>query len=244
MILVNADQAALVAIDLQRAFCAADGSVGRQGRDVSACMAVLPACASLIDAFRRASRPVIWTQMGFAADYADAGLLVSELRPGIAAAGGLRWGSDDVDLLLEPRPGEPVLRKARFSAFHRTRLWELLDRQSIRELVLVGVTTSMCVETTAREAGQRDLRLFVPRDAVADFDPEVHAASLDRIAYGFGHVVTTSDVLAAVESSTRSVPTTAAPDHPGQEFLHGSKRIRNQSYRRSQIRDPGPTTGR
>lgn len=206
---MNAERAALVVIDLQRAFCAADGSVSRQGRDVGSCASVVPACASVVKAFRRRRRPVIWTQMGFAPDYRDAGLLVHELRPGIAAAGGLRWDTDDVDLMMAPEPGEPVIRKSRFSAFHGTPLWELIERHNVHELVLVGVTTSMCVETTAREAGQHDLRVFVPRDAVADLDPDVHASSLDRIAYGFGHVVDTGEILSVLAAPTTTRATRA-----------------------------------
>lgn len=198
MVAIDADRTALVVIDLQRAFCAADGSVSRQGRDVQACADVLPACATIVEAFRARRRPVIWTQMAFSPDYGDAGILVHELRPGIAAIGGLQRGTPDVELLLRPRPDEPVLEKTRFSAFHGTTLWDILERASVRDLVLVGVTTSMCVETTAREAGQHDLRVIVPQEAVADLDPEVHAASLDRIAYGFGHVVDTRAVLRAV----------------------------------------------
>lgn len=201
---MDTDRTALVVIDLQRAFCAVDGSVSRQGRDVSPCAAVLPACASVIEAFRGRQRPIVWTQMGFSSDYADAGLLVHELRPGIATSGGLRWDTADVDLMLAPLPDEPVLRKARFSAFHGTQLWDLVERYDVTDLVLVGVTTSMCIETTAREAGQHDLRVFVPRDAVADIEADVHTASLDRIAYGFGHVVTVAEVLAAVDEPSSS----------------------------------------
>lgn len=200
MLAMDADQAALVVIDLQRAFCAADGSVSRQGRDVHACTAVIPACAAIVEAFRARRRPVIWTRMGFSPDYHDGGVLVHELRPGIAAIGGLQRGTADVDLLLHPHPDEPVLDKVRFSAFHGTSLWNILERKAIRDLVLVGVTTSMCVETTAREAGQHDLRVIVPRDAVADLDPHVHAGSLDRISYGFGHVVDAREVLSKISS--------------------------------------------
>lgn len=192
--------AALVVIDAQRAFCAPDGSVAQQGRDVSACAAALAACRDLVEAWRRRGLPVVWTRMGFQDDYRDAGLLVSSLRPGIAEVGGLRWGTDDVELMLEPQGDEPVVDKARFSALVGTGLIERLERLGATDLVVAGVTTSMCVESTVRDAGQRDYRVFVIEDAVGDLSGQAHLASLRSMAYGFANVLSRAELEARLDA--------------------------------------------
>jgi nicotinamidase-related amidase len=191
--------AALLIVDAQRAFCAEDGSVARQGRDVSACADAIRACQDVASLWRGWGRPIIWTRMGFADDYTDGGVLVHELRPGIAEVGGLRWSTPDVDLIPTPAPGDVIIDKPRFSAFVNTALAEGLAGAAITDLVVTGVTTSMCVESTVRDASQRDLRVFVPTECVADLDPQVHAASLDRMAYGFARVASADELLAQVE---------------------------------------------
>ncbi|MYF06663.1 MAG: cysteine hydrolase, partial [Rhodospirillaceae bacterium] len=66
----------------------------------------------------------------------------------------------------------------------------------ISTLVICGVTSSMCVESTVRDAGQRDYRTFVVADAIGELDQERHDAALVTMGYMFAHVVTVPDVLA------------------------------------------------
>lgn len=204
--LPDLDHAALVVVDLQRAFCDATGSVGRQGRDIGACADAVPVCQTLVEAFRESNRPVVWTQMGYEEEYTDGGVLIHSLRPGIARTGGLLWGTDDVALMLSPLPEEYVVRKNRFSAFHNTRLDQILNAVRANTVVVVGVTTSMCVESTVRDAGQRDHDVILVTDAVADIEPDVHTASLNRMAYGFCRLGGAGDLLAALATAN-------APDH-------------------------------
>lgn len=199
----RARRAALLLVDLQRAFCSDDGSVARQGRDVSPCRAAAARAFTLVPAARQAGLPVVWTRMCYRADYADGGLLVHELRPALKALGALRDGSQDAELLPEAdvHPEDLVIAKQRYSAFHGTLLESLLRARDVDTLVVAGVTTSMCVESTVRDAAQRDYRCFVVADACGDFAADRHAASLQAMAFGFAVLYDAKQALHAMGSS-------------------------------------------
>lgn len=199
----RAHRAALLLVDLQRAFCSEHGSVARQGRDVSPCRAAAELAFTLVPAARQAGLPVIWTRMCYRPDYADGGLLVHELRPALKALGALREGSPDAELLPEANvdPGDLVIAKQRYSAFHGTLLESLLRAREVESLLVAGVTTSMCVESTVRDAAQRDYRCFVVADACGDFALERHAASLDALAFGFAVILDTKRAIHAMGAS-------------------------------------------
>lgn len=199
----RAHRAALLLVDLQRAFCSEDGSVARQGRDVSSCRAAARRALTLIPAARHAGLPVLWTRMCYRADYADGGLLVHELRPALKELGALRDGSPDAELVPEAdvRGEDLVVAKQRYSAFHGTLLESLLRARDVDTLLVAGVTTSMCVESTVRDAAQRDFRCFVVADACGDFAAERHAASLQAMAFGFAVVFDAKQAIDAVGSS-------------------------------------------
>ncbi len=198
----EAARAALLLVDLQKGFVDADGFVAAQGRDVGACRAAALSGIALARTARAAGLPVAWTRHVLRADYADAGLLVTELRPRLGELGALKRGTPDVALMdgADPDPADWIIDKPRYSAFLGTDLDVLLASNRIDSLIVAGVTTSMCVETTVRDAAQRDIRVFVPREAVADFDPARHEASLSAIAFGFGRVVAQADLEAAIRA--------------------------------------------
>jgi len=197
---LHGEPAALLVIDLQNAFCHAGGSLARLGRDIAMCRQAIGPCARLVAAARRSGVPVIFTQYVYRADYADADLLLREMRPALRAAGALAEGSWDAAQVdeLPPAPGDYVIRKNRYSAFYGTDLEPLLQRLGVRNLILCGVTTNMCVESTARDAMQRDYRVFVAADATGELEPERHDHALRAIAFGFGQVVTLDAVLRAL----------------------------------------------
>ena len=94
-------RAAFIAIDLQQAFCTENGSVARQGRDITSCRDAALRCVELADAARANGIPVIWTRIALRRDYADGGLLIHEIRPGLKEAGGIKAGTDDAELIAE-----------------------------------------------------------------------------------------------------------------------------------------------
>ena len=96
-----------------------------------------------------------------------------------------------------PAAGDIVIDKARPSSFYGTRLEPVLTNLGVRSLVLCGVTTNICVEGTARDAGQRDYRVHVVSDATAEFEQARHDHALNTIGFTFGWVNTVEDVRAA-----------------------------------------------
>ena len=132
-------------------------------------------------------------------NYTDGGLLPNEFVPAMKDADALILGSWDAEIVDEvaPQPGDIVIDKARASSFYGTRLDPVLSSMQVRSLVLCGVTTNICVETTARDAGQRDFRVHVVSDATAEFEQARHDHALNTIALTFGWVNTVDEVLAA-----------------------------------------------
>ena len=92
--------------------------------------------------------------------------------------------------------------KSRPSAFYGTQLEPVLTSLGIRNLVITGVTTNICVETTARDAGQRDYQVHVVSDATAEFEKERHDHALNTIGFIFGWVNTMDEVLAGWGGAT------------------------------------------
>ena len=190
----------LLLIDLQQAFCAAGGSMAQQGREIAAMSAALQASRRLADGVRAYGIPVAWTRMMFRPDYADGGRLVHDLRPNLKAIGALRRGSTDVELAAGCgyRDGDTLIDKNRYSAFPGTKLEQWLAQHGAECALVGGVTTSMCVDTTARELAQRDIATFVVREACGDFDPARHDAALAALAFGFARVIGLDEALAAL----------------------------------------------
>jgi ureidoacrylate peracid hydrolase len=188
---VIGDNCALLVVDMQNGFCHPDGSFAAMGFDVAALRAAIGGCQALITAAHQARVPVIYTRFAYQPGYVDAGVTSTELFPQIRKHAGLTAGSWDADLLadLPVADGDLVIDKSRYSAFYGTRLEPLLHGLQVRSLVVCGVTTNMCVETSVRDASQRDYRTFVVSDATAEFTAERHAHALMAIRYGFGWVV-------------------------------------------------------
>lgn len=201
-------EAALLLVDLQRGFLHPDGFVAAQGRDVSACATAARHCYALARIAREAGMPVIWTRHVLRPDHADAGLLTTELRPRLGQIGALARGTADIEIPAEAgvEPGDFVIDKPRYSAFFGTALDMLLAARGIRALMVGGVTTSMCVESSVRDAAQRDIRTFVPREAVADFDAARHAASLSAMAFGFARIIGAGPAAEAIGAGTAEFP--------------------------------------
>jgi nicotinamidase-related amidase len=108
----------------------------------------------------------------------------SEIHPGIA-----------------PRTNEKVVFKHRYSAFYNTDLETVLRCLKVEDLVISGVMTNMCCESTARDAYYRDYRVFFPADGTGTINEEMHLASLLNLAYGFALVTTTDAIVAQISGS-------------------------------------------
>src|SRR3974390_2646837 len=209
---VDLDQAALVIIDMQRVFLEPGGFGEALGNDVSRLQAAVEPCRQVLDAARRVGMLVIHTREGHRPDLSDAPPHKVQrgdpaLRIGARGPMGriLIRGEPGHDIIAElyPRDGEPVIDKPGKGAFYQTDLELMLRNRGIDTLLVAGVTTEVCVNTTVREANDRGFRCVVLADCCASYFPEFHAAGLAMIAAQggiFGSVSTSRSLLAALSA--------------------------------------------
>lgn len=190
------DGAALMVIDMQNTFCHPNGAFARAGIDVSPLADVVSPCAALVDAAHEGGVPVIYVKHVLRQDCLDGGLIFNQVRVSARGVGALARGSKDAELVdgLRPLPQDFVVEKRRFSAFYGTDVEVILSSLEVRSLVICGVTTNICVESTARDAAQRNYRTYVVADAVAEVDAEKHVHALSTLAQFFCWVVRSEDV--------------------------------------------------
>ncbi len=199
-------RAALVVVDMQRAFLDPTSTMAAAGFDVTPLKAALPGVLRLVDLARSADVPVIYTRFVYHRGLADFNLREGQNAQTKALRLPIHYleeGSEGIELAPElvPAAGEFIIDKARASAFYGTRLEPLLGGLGVRNLVICGVTTNICVESTARDSGQRDYGTWVVRDAVAEFSPERNDHALNTITWSFGEVITSDDVARAWSAS-------------------------------------------
>ncbi len=183
---LDKEKAALLVIDMQRFFLDDASSTFTCGG-----LAILPNVKRLISAFREAGRPVIYTRHVHHPDGIDAGIM------------GWWWQGMCVEATAEsevhpdvaPLPNEKVVLKHRYSAFYNTDLETVLRCLKIEDLVISGIMTNMCCESTARDAYYRDYRVFFLADGTGTLNEEMHLASLLNLAFGFAFVTTTDEIL-------------------------------------------------
>jgi ureidoacrylate peracid hydrolase len=206
---------ALLLIDLQNGFLDTNGFVPRSYGGLSPSLAAVSQPAErMLAAARAVGIPIIHTQHAWEPGYRDGGFLVEEILPKQAAAAGLETGDDlvigswEADFFppFTPREGENVIAKNRYDAFIGTRLERLLMRLGIRTLIVGGVVTTICVESTIRDAAMRDFRVYLAVDAVGDVDEAAHSEGLARLSRSFAHPVHTKQICEAWTQATESLP--------------------------------------
>jgi nicotinamidase-related amidase len=201
----------LVIIDKQRDFVYPGGFVAALGNDTSLLLRAVEPTKSVLEAKRRAGLSIVHTREVHRPDLAD-------LWPAKKARGRLKTtigdpgpmgrilvrGEHGHDIIgeLKPIPGEPVVDKPGKGAFYATDLGEILGARNIRQLIVCGVTTEVCVNTTIREANGRGYDCLVLEDCVASYFPDFQDYALRMIkAQGgiFGWVSSSAEVLPAIE---------------------------------------------
>lgn len=182
---LNASASALLVVDMQDFFLKPTSPSFTCGG-----LAILPTLTRLVTAFRLAGRPVIFTQHVHHPDDLDSGIM------GWWWEGKCLEGSAEsaIHPELAPMPGEKIVLKHRYSAFYNTDLETVLRCLKIEDLVVSGIMTNMCCESTARDAYYRDYRVFLPADGTGSITEEMHVASLLNLAFGFAYVTTAATI--------------------------------------------------
>ena len=195
---ITPSRTALLIIDMQVDFAAPEGRLGEWGADLSTIPAALAAAVRLAAAARAAGTPVIFIGMQ-TSPQTDSAAWAERMRR--------RGGDPDVDLALcragevgsdfvgaIPAPGELVIAKTRFCAFHGTDLDAILRAKGIDTLVMCGLTTECCVDCSVREAFHRDYHVFLVADACAAYEPDLHEGALRSLDLSCAILVDTAHV--------------------------------------------------
>lgn len=214
---ISPARSAVIVVDMQNDFGSEGGMFALAGIDISSIRTAIAPTARVLAAARRAHVKILYLKMAFRADLSDAGSLEGpnmmkhqRLRVGetIRAPDGKAsrilirdtWNTDIVPELA-PEPDDIVLYKHRYSGFFETDLDSILKGRSITSLIFTGCTTSICVESTLRDAMFRDYTCILLADCTAE--PGLaginHEASLLAVQGQFGWVSQSSQFIVALE---------------------------------------------
>lgn len=188
---------ALVVVDVQNDFVADGGFFDAIGADVKTAQRRIPALVRLIAAARSARVPVVFVQAIYDPQYVSAPMRERNRRRGVERPRCLTgsWGADFYE--VKPLPGEPVVIKHRYSAVPNTDFLPVLRRLGVDSLLLAGVATDTCVESTARDAYFIDYYVTIVADCCAAYDENDHLGALRRFERDYGAVVTAAEVMEA-----------------------------------------------
>jgi ureidoacrylate peracid hydrolase len=174
----------VIVVDLQNDFCSKGGLFDRAGINISAVQKAVGPTREVLSAALKVGIRIVYLKMGFRSDLSDLGdtnsvnrvrhLHLGVGQPCIASVGRQgrflireTWNTDVIEE-LRPQPEDVVLYKRRFSGFYQTELDDILRRLGIKNLIFTGCTTSVCVDSTIRDAMFRDYRCVLLADCVGE----------------------------------------------------------------------------
>jgi ureidoacrylate peracid hydrolase len=208
-IAIDPARAAVIVVDMENDFAAKGGMFDRAGADISGAQKAIVSTAKVLAAARQAGLKIIYLKMGYRADLSDLGAPDSvnrtrHLKFGVGQKIRAPDGQEsrilirdtwDTDIVpeLKPQGSDIVIYKTRFSGFYQTDLDATLKKLGIRYLIVTGVTTSICVESTVRDAMFRDYLCVLLKDCMSepighDLPRTNHEASLLNAEVLFGWV--------------------------------------------------------
>ena len=212
---INPGETALIVVDMQNAYASPGGYLDLAGFDIAGAEAVIERIALAVDAARKAGVTVVFFQNGWDADYVEAGgpgspnwwksnaLKTMRERPeleGTLLAKGT-WDYALVDR-LQPRPGDIVIDKPRYSAFYNTALDSMLRARKIRNLAFCGIATNVCVESTLRDGFFLEYFGVLLEDATHQAGPAfLQDASVYNVEKFFGWVSNTADFCGTISQA-------------------------------------------
>ncbi|SVB85213.1 uncharacterized protein METZ01_LOCUS238067 [marine metagenome] len=209
---LNPAHTAVVVVDMQNDFCAENGYMHKHlGVDMGSNFSLAQRIMGLVGAARKAHAMVVWIKANYEPRYLSGQALAKRQQKQISSicCEGGTWGWDFFE--VEAEPDEWVIEKHTYSGFHGTELDRILRFKGIRTLVMTGVSTNVCVESTLRDGYFNGYYIVMPEDCVDAKERNLHDATLMNVRMYFGDVVGTGAEIAeiwAVDSrSTASLST-------------------------------------
>ena len=187
---LNREKSALLIVDMQEFFLAPQSPTFTCGG-----LAILPVIKRLAGAFRANNRPIIYTKHVHHPDHLDSGIM-GWWWEGMCIEGSPK---SEIHPEIAPLPVDKVILKHRYSAFYNTDLETILRCLKVEDLVISGIMTNMCCESTTRDAYYRDYRVFFLADGTGSINEEMHLASLLNLAFGFAYVTTADRIIRELE---------------------------------------------
>jgi nicotinamidase-related amidase len=175
---------ALLVVDMQNGFCHPEGSFPKIGRGLEGAMEAVGNAATAVGQARAAAIPVVFTRHVYRPGRPDEGAALIRNSPELAGVSGLAVGTWDADVCEELgcAPDDLVVDKVRFDAFQWTSLEPLLRGLDVTALMICGVVTNICVETTARSAFMRDFPVTLLADCCAAKTRRLHELSVEVLS--------------------------------------------------------------
>ena len=200
---VRPERSALLVIDVQNDFCAPHGWYDRIGNDRTAVDPAVGAIDALLPIARAAGMLVVFLRCIYGPEFLSPRLAEAWQHKGLPADAlvGGSWGAEFYR--IAPEPGDLVLTKHHYSAFVRTELEAALQARGVQNVVLAGVATNVCVDSTARDACMLGYRVAVLSDCCASYDDGLHRATLDNVRRVLGIVLSSSDLTDALAAHRR-----------------------------------------
>jgi biuret amidohydrolase len=197
--MIAPERTALIVVDVQVDFASAEGLIGRHGTDMSPAEAAIDRIETLIAAARAAGATVGFMRVMTRPQSDSNALKTWMVRRGTPGSEGIcRIGSGGEDYYrVAPAEGDIEIAKLAYSSFHGTDFELQLRARGIDTLVMTGLTTDCCVDSTTRDAFHRDFHTFVVSDACASFEEDLHTGALKALNAHTSLLTTTDAVVAA-----------------------------------------------
>jgi ureidoacrylate peracid hydrolase len=187
--------AALVVVDVQNDFVSPEGSAAKRGEDVNAAIAIMPTLQRLIHEARRVGLTIVYIRTTHS-EWTDTPSWIyrTSQKGGLSTCREGTWGAEFYQG-ISPLPSERVVVKHRYSAFINTDLNTVLKARNIQSVLVCGVATNVCVETTARDAYMFDYYVTMIDDCSAAYEAKLHFGTLDNIRRHFGLVALSNEII-------------------------------------------------
>lgn len=201
--LLDLRKTALLVVDMQNAFCHQEGTLGISGVDTGHLSSIVAPLRALVQRCQAVDMPVLWTlQEHFPLDHRRGRKRLpshTSRRKRVSALVGT-WDAEIIDELKEFATNPTFLiRKHRYGAFHETRLHIVLEMLGIDALLVAGLTTNACVETTVREAYLRDYDVMGVKDCISGVNPQWESTAFEVWHQYFAETCTAADVYAWID---------------------------------------------